>query len=166
LRFIAKLLIVLTFIVINSNPGVGLIVNKPLIAKNYNNLNFENDNSVIENNLLSYEEYGTMVATWYGNYFHGRYTSSGDIYDQDGLTAAHKTLPFGTLLKVTNLKNNKSIIVRVNDRPGFTSPKRIDLSRGAAKALDMVKAGKIKIKVEIVKINYSNSFIAYNSLAN
>lgn len=165
MKFLIKLLIVLTFIVINSNPGVGLIVNKPLIAKNHISY-FDNDVPTVENNLLSYEDYGTMVATWYGNQFHGRYTSSGDIYDQDGLTAAHKTLPFGTLLKVTNLRNNKSIIVRVNDRPGFTSPKRIDLSRGAAKALDMVKAGKIKIKVEVVKINYSNSFIAYNSLAN
>lgn len=162
LKFFLKVLFVAFFVFINSNPGVGLKLGNPVVAKKVYDEDIFNS-STIENKLLSYESYGEMVATWYGNYFHGRKTSSGDIYDQDGLTAAHKTLPFGTLLKLTNLKNNKSIIVRVNDRPGFKSPNRVDISRGAAKALGMVHIGRMKLKVEIVKVNYANSFIAYNN---
>jgi rare lipoprotein A len=160
LRLIAKFAIIVVLLIISSNPGAGTEVNIPLIARDYLKSRYNSEIENVDNNLLSYESCGDMVATWYGNQFHGRKTSSGDVFDQDGLTAAHKTLPFGTLLKLTNPKNNKSIIVRVNDRPGFKSTKRVDLSRGAAKALDMIRAGRVKLKVEIVKVNYNSSYIA------
>lgn len=118
-----------------------------------------NSNSEV---LISYADRGYMTATWYGKKFHGRKTSSGDIFDQNIPTAAHKTLPFGTLLRLTNTKTNKSVVVRVNDRPGFRSKKRIDISRGAARALDMEDSGKAKVRVEVIQSNTSKSYIVCN----
>jgi rare lipoprotein A (peptidoglycan hydrolase) len=74
-------------------------------------------------------------SSWYGKPFHGRQTASGERYDMYGMTAAHKTLPFGTLVQVTNLENNKKVIVRVNDRGPFIRRRVLDLSYAAAKKL-------------------------------
>ena len=93
----------------------------------------------------------TGVASYYATKFHGRKTASGEIFYKDSLTAAHKTLPFGTKVRVTNLKNNKSVIVKVNDR-GMRGKKRIiDLSPAAAKELNMIGSGLIKVKVEVLE---------------
>ncbi len=93
----------------------------------------------------------TGVASYYAVKFHGRKTASGEIFHKDSLTAAHKTLPFGTRVRVTNLKNNKSVIVKVNDR-GMKGKKRIiDLSPAAAKELNMMGSGLIKVKVEVLE---------------
>ena len=93
----------------------------------------------------------TGVASYYAVKFHGRKTASGEIFHKDSLTAAHKTLPFGTRVRVTNLKNNKSVIVKVNDR-GMQGKKRIiDLSPAAAKELNMIGSGLIKVKVEVLE---------------
>lgn len=93
----------------------------------------------------------TGVASYYATKFHGRKTASGEIFHKDSLTAAHKTLPFGTKVRVTNLKNNKSVIVKVNDR-GMQGKKRIiDLSPAAAKELNMIGSGLIKVKVEVLE---------------
>ncbi len=93
----------------------------------------------------------TGVASYYAVKFHGRKTASGEIFHKDSLTAAHKTLPFGTRVRVTNLKNNKSVIVKVNDR-GMQGKKRIiDLSQAAAKELNMIGSGLIKVKVEVLE---------------
>lgn len=93
----------------------------------------------------------TGVASYYATKFHGRKTASGEIFYKDSLTAAHKTLPFGTKVRVTNLKNNKSVIVKVNDR-GMQGKKRIiDLSPAAAKELNMIGSGLIKVKVEVLE---------------
>ncbi|MDR0387715.1 MAG: septal ring lytic transglycosylase RlpA family protein, partial [Treponema sp.] len=78
------------------------------------------------------------VASWYGVEFGGRPTASGEIFTPSQLTAAHPTLPFGTMLKVTNKHNNKSVVVRVNDRGPFVSARIIDLSQGAAEQLDII----------------------------
>jgi len=80
-------------------------------------------------------------ASWYGPHFHGKMTSDGSRYDQDGMTAAHKTLPFGTKLLVTNRSTGKSCVVQVNDRGPFVGDRVIDLSRGAARQLNMVSSG-------------------------
>jgi rare lipoprotein A len=90
----------------------------------------------------------TGSASFYANKFHGRRTSSGEIFKQDNLTAAHKTLPFGTLVKVVNLSNDSIVIVKINDRLGKSSSSLIDLSLKAAKQLDFVRFGRAKVKVE------------------
>lgn len=91
------------------------------------------------------------MASYYGDDFHGRKTASGEVFDQWKLTCAHRDLPFGTRLKVTNLQNKKSVLVRVNDRGPWVSGRLIDLSYAAAKKIDMIKKGVVKVKIEIVK---------------
>lgn len=92
----------------------------------------------------------TMVTTYYSKRFHGRKTASGERYDHYSLTCAHKTLAFNTLLKVTNPKNGKSVIVRVNDRGPLSRNRHLDLSYAAAKEIDMLRAGVIKTEVQIL----------------
>jgi rare lipoprotein A len=91
------------------------------------------------------------VANFYGDKFQGKKTASGEVYDKNGLTAAHKKLPFGTKVKVTNVDNGKSVVVTVNDRMGASSPAIIDVTRRAADELDFTKAGTAKVKVEVQK---------------
>ena len=90
----------------------------------------------------------TWVASYYGKKFHGRKTASGEVYNQHAMTCAHKTLPFQTLLKVTNPKNGKNVIVRVTDRGPFIRGRDIDLSYGAAQEIGMLAAGVAKVQVE------------------
>jgi len=97
---------------------------------------------------LGYREVGR--ASWYGKDFHGRPTSSGEIYNMFGLSAAHQTLPFGTQLRVTNLETRRSVRVRVNDRGPFVGNRILDLSYGAAKALGIVGEGTAEVEIEIV----------------
>jgi rare lipoprotein A len=93
-----------------------------------------------------YKEKGE--ASWYGGNFHGRKTANGEIYDMHALTAAHKTLPFNTWVKVTNLSNNREVQVRINDRGPFAYNRIIDLSYTAAKKLNLVGPGKAPVLVE------------------
>lgn len=90
------------------------------------------------------------IASWYGAEFAGRPTASGERFDPSKLTAAHRSLPFGTLLKVSNLYNGKSVVVRVNDRGPFVTGRVLDVSRAAAELLDMISTGTAPIKAEIV----------------
>lgn len=96
----------------------------------------------------SYEETG--IASWYGKQFEGRYTSSGEIFRTDSLTAAHKTLPFGTLVKVTNLKNDSVVIVKITDRLPKTSKRCIDLTPRAARQLNFLRAGLTPVRIEVI----------------
>jgi peptidoglycan lytic transglycosylase len=89
-------------------------------------------------------------ASWYGAFHHGRRTASGEIFDMHALTAAHRTLPLGTRLRVTNLSNGKSIDVRVNDRGPTIRSRIIDVSRGVATALDAVAAGVFPVELVIL----------------
>lgn len=105
--------------------------------------------------IESYKEgdvlYESTKASYYADYFHGRKTANGETFDMYELTAAHKTLPFGTLVKVTNLKNNKEVIVRINDRGPYIKGREIDLSLQGAEELDMIKAGVVPVKIELVE---------------
>jgi peptidoglycan lytic transglycosylase len=92
------------------------------------------------------------VASWYGPTFHGENTSSGERYDMYGMTAAHKTLPLPTYARVTNLKNGRSIVVRINDRGPFVANRLIDLSYTAAAKLDMLKEGTTLVEVKALTV--------------
>ncbi len=102
------------------------------------------------NDIEDYQEIG--LASWYGPGFHGEKTSNGEVYDQKAISAAHKNLPLPSYVKVTNLENNKSIVVRVNDRGPFHDGRIIDLSEGAAAMLDVIKNGTAKVKLELIKV--------------
>ncbi len=97
---------------------------------------------------LGYKERG--VASWYGKKFHGKRTSSWEVYDMYAMTAAHKTLPLPTYVRVRNLSNNRSIVVRVNDRGPFVDNRVIDLSYSAAQKLDMISTGTSLVEVEAI----------------
>jgi rare lipoprotein A len=90
-------------------------------------------------------------ASYYGSEFEGNSTSNGDTFSNREYTAAHKSFPFGSLVKVTNLSNNKTVIVRVNDRGPFVAGRIIDLTKKAAEELDMIKAGVVEVKIELLK---------------
>jgi rare lipoprotein A len=92
----------------------------------------------------------TGIASWYGPGFHGKRTANGEIYDQMELTAAHRTLPMPSMVRVTNLQNGRSLVVRVNDRGPFKNGRIIDLSYRAAQLLDTVATGTAKVRVEIL----------------
>jgi len=89
-------------------------------------------------------------ASYYGSEFNGRKTANGEIYDETAMTAAHRTLPFGTVLRVTNIRNGLSVIVRINDRGPFHPDRVLDLSKAAAEELDLIKYGVTEIESEIV----------------
>jgi rare lipoprotein A len=91
------------------------------------------------------------IASYYGDGFHGRKTSSGEVFDKNDYTAAHRTLPFGTLVAVTNLDNGKRVIVRVNDRGPFAKDRVIDLSENAARAVGMIASGTARVRLSIVQ---------------
>ncbi len=101
------------------------------------------------------------IASYYGGKFHGRKTASGEIYHKDSLTAAHKILPFGTVLKVTNLKRNTSVIVRVTDRLPMSSKRQIDLSVAAARQLEMLRDGVGNVKIEAIDLLELDKLIEY-----
>lgn len=105
--------------------------------------------STIKKDQQGFVQRGT--ATWYGNEFHGKKTASGERFDMHKLTAAHRTLPFNTMVKVTNLKNKASVVVRINDRGPFGGKHVIDLSRAAANKIGIVKSGKALVLVERTK---------------
>ena len=101
------------------------------------------------------------IASYYGGKFHGRKTASGEIYHKDSLTAAHKILPFGTVLKVTNLKRNTSVIVRVTDRLPMSSKRQIDLSVAAARQLEMLRDGLGTVKIDAIDLIELDKLIEY-----
>ena len=107
---------------------------------------------------------GTGLASWYGAKHHGKRTASGEIFDQNKLTAAHRTLPWGSIVKVTNLDNGKSVEVRINDRGPFTKGRVIDLSRAAARAVGMVESGVSPVRMELLSPReMSNDLVLQNS---
>ncbi len=98
--------------------------------------------------MSAYTEEGN--ASWYGVPFHGRRASNGEVYDMNKLTAAHRTLPFDTVVRVTNLSNGKSTVVRITDRGPFVDNRIIDLSMAAAHEIDSIGPGVVPVRVEIV----------------
>lgn len=98
---------------------------------------------------LSYDKVG--VASWYGKDFHGRRTANGETYDMNAMTAAHPTLPMPTIVRVTNLSNNRTVLLRINDRGPFASNRIIDVSRQAATKLGFIRAGTARVRVTVLR---------------
>ncbi len=96
-------------------------------------------------------EIETGIASWYGPPYHGRRSANGEIFDMEKLTAAHRTLPFDTWLEVTNLANKKHVDVRITDRGPFVNGRIIDLSLAAAREIDMVQSGIVRVKIKVIK---------------
>jgi len=116
-----------------------------------------NEEEVLLNtSLVDYIDKGMMKASWYGPKFHGRITANGELFDQMALTAAHKKLKFGTLLRITNPKNDKSVVVRINDRGPYIAGRQLDLSKAAALELGMIEKGVLKLKVEEITLKGIN----------
>ena len=113
--------------------------------------------NIVNTSTVKYINRGTMKASWYGPKFHGKLTANGEIYDQMALTAAHKSLSFGTLLKVTNPRNGRSVIVRINDRGPYIQGRDLDLSKGAAIELGMLRKGVGRVKIEEIALGESNN---------
>ena len=100
------------------------------------------------------------LASWYGGKFQGRITSSGEVFDTNLMTAAHRSLPFGTIVKVTDQESGKSTLVKINDRGPFVEGRIIDLSRAAAEELDMVGRGVARVSLEVVDFSASRALFA------
>lgn len=92
------------------------------------------------------------LASWYGEEFQGNTTASGEVFDMNSLTAAHRSLPLGTRLKITNLRNNRSLVVRVNDRGPFVPNRIVDVSRAAAFRLGFMASGLAFVRAEVVSL--------------
>ncbi len=97
-----------------------------------------------------YDQVG--IASWYGPGFHGKLTSTKEVYDMYKMTAAHKTIPLGSVVRVTHLKTGKSVVVRINDCGPFVEPRIIDMSYASAKELDMIGPGTINVGIKILEL--------------
>ncbi|MCU4518684.1 septal ring lytic transglycosylase RlpA family protein [Acinetobacter schindleri] len=106
-------------------------------------------NTVASNTVRKFSQTGT--ASWYGRQFHGRKTASGETFDMNGMTAAHRSLPLNCYIRVTNKNNGKSVVVKVNDRGPFYGNRVLDLSYGAAKQIGITNAGTAKVSIERVQ---------------
>jgi rare lipoprotein A len=151
--FLALLVIgLLGFTVVNNNNGteeVILVVDEfiPAAIKE----------STVKTSVVELIDRGTMKVSWYGSRFHGKQTANGEIYNQMAYTAAHKSLKFGTLLKLTNTRSGKSLVVRINDRGPYIPMRQLDLSKAAAIELGVIASGIAKLKVEEINLNGINS---------
>lgn len=104
-----------------------------------------------QNKGFAFGHYSNIgLASWYGIKFQGKKTASGRFFDMHEFTAAHKFLPFGTIVKVVNLRNGKEVIVNIIDRGPFSKKRIIDLSHAAAKSIGLVKKGIAKVKIEVI----------------
>lgn len=113
--------------------------------------------NTVNTSTVEFIDCGIMKASWYGPKFHGKMTANGEIYDQMAFTAAHKSLTFGTLLKVTNPKNGRYVIVRINDRGPYIEGRDLDLSKGAAIELGILRKGVARLKIQEVAIAGSDN---------
>ena len=118
------------------------------------------DASSVENRSFSFFASGT--ASWYGGVFHGRKTANGEVFDKNAMTAAHRTLPFGTIVLVRNLANGKEILVRINDRGPFVKDRIIDLSEAGGRALDMLHSGTALVALYLMKTDIPPATAASN----
>jgi rare lipoprotein A len=99
----------------------------------------------------------TGIASWYGHPYHGRRAASGEVYDMEKMTAAHRTLAFGTTVRVRNLDNGKTCDVRITDRGPFIDGRIIDLSKAAARSVDMIGSGIAKVRIEVIGFSPTES---------
>ena len=103
------------------------------------------------------------LSSYYGKKFHGKLTANGEVYDMYGLTAAHKTMPLNTICRVTNLENDKSLILRINDRGPYIKGRILDCSYGAAKKLDFINQGTTMVKIEVIEWG-DNKYMKHRSI--
>ncbi len=161
LRSIVKALLFLVFIAL---VGFTFVINdddtSALPTTDANEISLETKLPDFDPSIVDYVDLGTMKASWYGPGFHGRKTANGEKFDQMSYTAAHKSLRFGTLLKITNPKNGKSIVVRINDRGPYIEGRDLDLSKAAAHELGLMRKGVARLKVEELKINGLDEMVA------
>jgi rare lipoprotein A len=108
----------------------------------------------------------TGIASWYGDPYHGRHAANGEVYDMEKLTAAHRTYAFDTWLRVVNLSNDKSVVVRITDRGPFVDHRIIDLSRAAARDIDMLRAGTTKVRLEVIPAPKGREYEAIHNKTN
>lgn len=126
------------------------------IAESRHSENVEDDANVVERLTAaaskSFKRFSQSgIASWYGRQFHGRRTASGETFNQNALTAAHRTLPLACTIRVTNQDNGKSVVVRVNDRGPFHSGRILDLSYAAAKQIGIVSSGQGNVTIERIQ---------------
>jgi len=158
LKSLTKVLIILVMILLVGFTLVTSEANNTVEPVNNSEItSVNNDENVASKSIVNYIGKGNMVASWYGPRFHGKLTANGEIYNQYAFTAASKSLRFGTLLKITNPRNDKSVVVRINDRGPYIRGRQLDLSKGAALALGMMKRGVIKVQVEQLSLKGVNS---------
>ncbi|HEX5183496.1 MAG TPA: septal ring lytic transglycosylase RlpA family protein [Allosphingosinicella sp.] len=112
---------------------------------------FDDSSTASQPTQQSFEEVGEGEASYYGNELAGNRTASGERFDPHAFTCAHRSLPLGSLLRVTNLANGRSVLVRVNDRGPFTHSRILDMSLAAARDIDMVRTGKAMVRLEILR---------------
>ena len=110
----------------------------------------ENEEPSIDNDDIVEVAFDRGIASWYGPGFHGRRTANGETYDQEELTAAHRSLPFNTLVRVENVRNGKSVVVRINDRGPYVGNRIIDLSQKAARRIEMIGSGVADVRLTII----------------
>lgn len=108
--------------------------------------------------IVSIGDKASGIASWYGPNFHGKKTSNGEIYNMHNMTAAHKTLPMNTIVRVTNLNNYRQVVVRINDRGPFVANRVIDLSKAAASQIDMIATGTAPVKIEVIGFSGNNIY--------
>ena len=118
--------------------------------------NANSNNAVLSSNekknkKISSKKIMRGVSSWYGPNFHGKLTANGEIYDMYGTTAAHKTLPLNSIVRVTNLENNKSLILKINDRGPYVGDRILDCSFGAAKKLGFDKQGTTSVEIKVIE---------------
>ena len=153
-----SLTIVLFLLVIGGLVGFTVINSTSEISKDETSLVEEFVPITVKENTVNtsmvwFKSCGTMRASWYGPRFHGKRTANGEVYDQMAFTAAHKSLKFGTLLRLTNPLNGKSVIVRINDRGPYIPSRQLDLSKGTAQELGIIYKGVANLKVEEITLN-------------
>lgn len=127
--------------------------------KSYN-INKNTIKKIVKTTAVNSSEsnYNSVIASFYGEYFHGKTTANGETYDMNALTAAHKTLPLGTIAKVTNLENNKSVVVRINDRGPYIEGREIDLSKGSFSKIGNIEQGLLNVAIEIIELG-NNKYV-------
>jgi len=124
----------------------------------------EEENLDMSISFAGFTSLGRMKTSWYGAKFHGKTTANGEVFDQLGLTAAHRNLPFGTLLKLTNSNNERSVVVRINDRGPFVKSRDLDISQAAADSLGITSKGVAKIYVDKILIKEQSAVVTNKSL--
>jgi rare lipoprotein A len=138
--------------------GFTYLSNERIILEPADNVENENlsENELTKTTLVEFIDKGTMKASWYGPRFHGRVTANGEVFDEMAFTAAHKKLKFGTILRITNPKNEKTVVVRINDRGPYAGGRQLDLSKAAALELEIIEKGVAKLKVEEITLKGIN----------